>query len=126
MTFSLRRLVLFLAGLLGAAGVTLAAAVAHGGDEHLLGTASRMCLAHAPALLALWAGYERLRTAWLAGLLLGVGTLLFAGDLLCRHLTEAGLFPFAAPTGGTAMIVGWIAIALGAFLTAKTRATSEG
>ncbi|RDJ10313.1 DUF423 domain-containing protein [Rhizobium grahamii] len=103
------------AGLFGFAGVALAAAAAHGGGEaHLVASASTMCLAHAPALLALAIGAERLRTAWLAGILIGVGTLLFAGDLVALRYAGSGLFPMAAPTGGFAMMFGWLAIAAGA------------
>ncbi|MEZ2131038.1 MULTISPECIES: DUF423 domain-containing protein [unclassified Sinorhizobium] len=113
---TIRPLVLVLSGVLGAAGVALAAAASHGGDTHLLGSASTMCLAHAPALLALHAGFDRIRTAAVAGLLLGLGTLLFGLDLVVRHYGMASLFLFAAPIGGLAMIVGWIAVAIGAFL----------
>jgi uncharacterized membrane protein YgdD (TMEM256/DUF423 family) len=113
----IRPLVLVLSGVLGAAGVALAAAASHGGDTHFVGSASTMCLAHAPALLALYAGFDRIRTAAIAGLLLGLGTLLFGLDLVVRHYGMTSLFPFAAPTGGLAMIVGWIAVAIGAFLS---------
>jgi uncharacterized membrane protein YgdD (TMEM256/DUF423 family) len=114
MIFSSRRLIPLFGGLLGAAGVALAAGASHGGDAHFLGSASTMCLAHAPALLALHAGYGRLRAAGLAALLLGLGTLLFAADLVCRHAIGNGLFPLAAPTGGFMMISGWIVVSLGA------------
>lgn len=112
----IRPFVLILSGVLGAAGVALAAAASHGGDTHFLGSASTMCLAHAPALLALHAGFDRIRTAAVAGLLLGLGTLLFGLDLMVRHYGMASLFPLAAPTGGVAMMAGWIAVAIGAFL----------
>lgn len=115
----IRPLVLVLSGVLGAAGVALAAAASHGGDTHFLGSASTMCLVHAPALLALHAGFDRIRTAAAAGLLLGLGTLLFGLDLVVRHYGMASLFPMAAPTGGLAMIAGWIAVVLGAFLPAS-------
>jgi uncharacterized membrane protein YgdD (TMEM256/DUF423 family) len=78
-----------------------------------------MCLAHAPALLALALGSARLRTAWLAGFLLIVGTLLFAGDLVTLRFTGSGLFPYAAPTGGWAMMLGWLAVAAGAVFRVK-------
>ena len=39
---------------------------------------------------------------------------LFAGDLTLRHYAGHGLFPFAAPTGGTLMIVSWLALAVAA------------
>ncbi|MBB4171218.1 DUF423 domain-containing protein [Rhizobium sp. BK538] len=104
------------AGLFGFAGVALSAAAAHGGgDAHLVASASAMCLAHAPALLALAIGAEKLRTAWLAGILIGAGTLLFAGDLVALRYAGFGLFRMAAPTGGFAMMFGWLAIAVGAF-----------
>ncbi|TBY38339.1 DUF423 domain-containing protein [Rhizobium leguminosarum bv. viciae] len=108
------------AGLFGVAGVALAALAAHGGGEaNLAASASAMCIAHAPALLALALGSARLRTAWLAGFLLIVGTLLFAGDLVTLRFTGSGLFPYAAPTGGWAMMLGWLAVAAGAVFRAK-------
>ncbi|MBX4969927.1 DUF423 domain-containing protein [Rhizobium binae] len=103
------------AGLFGAAGVALAALAAHGGGQaNLPASASAMCLAHAPALLALALGTTRLKTAWLAGFLMIVGTLLFAGDLVTLQFTAASLFPYAAPIGGWAMMLGWLAVAAGA------------
>ncbi|AKR56295.1 membrane protein [Devosia sp. H5989] len=113
------RITLGLGGLIGGAGVALAAAASHGGDEHLLGAASTICLAHGPALLAL--GLLRLpgRALQAAALLLGVGTLFFAGDLITRHFTGAGVFPGAAPLGGAAMIGGWIAVVVAAFIDSK-------
>ncbi|MGR9177108.1 DUF423 domain-containing protein [Rhizobium leguminosarum] len=108
------------AGLFGVAGVALAALAAHGGGEaNLAASASAMCLAHAPALLALALGNTRFRTAWLAGFLMIVGTLLFAGDLVTLRFTGSGLFPYAAPTGGWAMMLGWLAVAAGAVFRAK-------
>lgn len=117
----IRPVTLFIAGILGGGGVALAAAATHGGDTHFLGAASTMSLANAPALLALYAGYDRIRTASIAAVLLGLGTLIFAGDLINRHFGGSSLFPMAAPTGGMGMIAGWTAIALGAFF--RTHAT---
>jgi len=111
----LRPLILFVSGLMGACGVALAAAASHGGDTLFLGSASTMCLAHAPVLLALFLGYRQFRTATLAGLVLGLGTILFAGDLVSRHYLGSRLFPMAAPAGGTLMMLGWLLVALGAF-----------
>jgi uncharacterized membrane protein YgdD (TMEM256/DUF423 family) len=108
------------AGLFGVAGVALAALAAHGGGEaNLAASASAMCLAHAPALLAMALGNARFRTAWLAGFLMIVGTLLFAGDLVTLRFTGSSLFPYAAPTGGWAMMLGWLAVAAGAVFRAK-------
>jgi uncharacterized membrane protein YgdD (TMEM256/DUF423 family) len=111
----LRPLILFVSGLMGLSGVALAAAASHGGDAHFLGSASTMCLAHAPVLLALYIGHRALRTATLAALVLGLGTIVFAGDLVSRHYTGGRLFPFAAPAGGMLMMLGWLLVAAGAF-----------
>ncbi len=82
------------AGLFGIAGVALAALAAHGGGEAALAaSASAMCLAHAPALLALAIGIEKIKTARLAGLLMILGTTLFAGDLVIAALCRLGPFP---------------------------------
>lgn len=105
------RILPVLAGLLGAAGVALAAAASHGGDTQLLGNASLMCLVHAPALIAIASYGEKNRLALYPGLLLAVGTLIFAADLVSRHFAGSGLFPMAAPSGGMLMIIGWLAFA---------------
>lgn len=111
----LRRTSLFLSGILGAGGVALAAAATHTGATQLLGNASQMCLAHAPILLGLYIGWERIRTAAPASILLGLGTALFAADLVSRHFAGTGAFPMAAPIGGFAMIIGWMVLATAAF-----------
>lgn len=111
----LRPAILFIAGMMGVYGVASAAAASHGADPRLLGGASAMCLAHAPALIALYAAWTSLRTAGAAALLLSVGTALFAADLTVRHFLGHGLFPMSAPTGGILMMAGWLAIAAGAF-----------
>lgn len=97
------------AGLAGAAGVALSAAAAHQGGG-MVGTAAAMLLAHAPALLAVGlAGGSRLLRIG-AGLLFA-GLVLFSLDLLARQYLGHRLFAFAAPAGGGAMILGWLAIA---------------
>ncbi|OHV81321.1 DUF423 domain-containing protein [Ensifer sp. LCM 4579] len=113
---ALRSTMLFVAGLMGLFGVAAAAAASHGADPRLLGGASAMCLAHAPALVALHAGWAHFRTAAIAALLLAAGTALFAGDLTLRHFAGHGLFPMSAPLGGLTMMAGWLAVAFGAFL----------
>jgi uncharacterized membrane protein YgdD (TMEM256/DUF423 family) len=87
----------------------------------LLGAASAICLANAPALLVLGIAGRRLRLGMLGGALLALGTILFAGDLVLRDLTGAGLFPMAAPGGGVLMIVAWLVIALGVILPRRGR-----
>jgi uncharacterized membrane protein YgdD (TMEM256/DUF423 family) len=112
----LRPVALFIGGILGAAGVALAAAATHTGESYMLGNASAMCLAHAPVLIALFIGWNAIRTALPATVLLGLGTLIFAGDLVSRHFFGSSLFPMAAPTGGMGMIIGWLVLATGDFL----------
>ncbi|WP_439652194.1 DUF423 domain-containing protein [Neorhizobium galegae] len=114
-----RPLILFVSGLMGAAGVALAAAASHGGDTVFLGSASTMCLAHAPVLLGLYLGYRYFRTATLAALVLGLGSIIFAGDLVSRHYLGDRLFPLAAPVGGTGMMLGWLIVAAGAFFRVR-------
>ena len=120
MTNALTRLAIAIAGLMGAAGVALAAAAAHGGDASRLGTASNMLLFHAPAILASLALIERrvshplIGGIAVAGLLFG--TALFAGDLTVRHYLDHALFPMAAPLGGTLLIASWIALAIAALV----------
>lgn len=108
------RLTLFLAGIIGAAGVAFSAMAAHGGDTHLYSAAAAACMAQAPALLGIYIGWDRIRTALIAAALIGLGCLLFAGDLVFRTRFDHGLFPMSAPTGGTMMILGWVAVAAGA------------
>ncbi|PYE45266.1 uncharacterized membrane protein YgdD (TMEM256/DUF423 family) [Rhizobium sp. PP-F2F-G20b] len=107
------------AGLFGLSGVALAAAASHGADPRLLGGASAMCLAHAPALLALAGLGSRLRLAPAAGAAMVLGTAIFAGDLVLRHGAGHGLFPMSAPLGGMLMMLGWALIAVGAILPKK-------
>ncbi|MEA3534051.1 DUF423 domain-containing protein [Rhizobium sp. CC-YZS058] len=109
-------LFILMAGLFGLAGVALAAAAAHGTDARLLGGASAMCLAHAPALIGLAFAADRLRLARLAGAALALGTAVFAGDLVLRHVAGHGLFPLSAPTGGVLMMAGWLMTAIGGAL----------
>ena len=118
-SFELRDLLILVAGLMGMAGVALAAGASHGADPRLLGGASAMCLAHAPILLILGLNVDLLRTAKVAGLLLGLGTILFAGDLVTRHYTGNALFPMSAPLGGITMMAGWLAIAFGAIFRSQ-------
>lgn len=105
-----------LAALMGAAGVALAAASAHGEGNELGKTAALFLMLQGASLIgvsALGAGAPALAPRLtLAGLALGAATILFSADLAARAFWQARLFPFAAPIGGTAMIVAWLAIAL--------------
>ena len=112
------RILIALAALMGADGVMLAAASAHGADASRLTPASSMLLFHACAVLGAAALAERaiVHTKIGAAAATGfvVGASLFAGDLTLRHYAGNGLFPFAAPTGGTLLIASWLVLAVAA------------
>jgi uncharacterized membrane protein YgdD (TMEM256/DUF423 family) len=112
-----------LAGLMGACGVTLAAGAAHLADASRLAAASSMLLFHACAVLGAVALTERgvlhARIGPVAGCGFVLAALLFAGDLTVRQYADHSLFPFAAPIGGTLMIVSWLVLALAALWPRK-------
>ena len=112
------RILVILAGIMGADGVILAALSAHRGHDTQLEAASSMLLFHAPAVLAVVALAERGIIHVKGGLAAAFGFVvaasLFAGDLSLRHYAGHGLFPLAAPAGGTLLIASWLVLALAA------------
>ncbi len=110
----LSRVTLIAAGVSGAVGVAAAAASAHGGDQRLMGAVALVALAHAPALLVLALVAPRRLPFRAASILLMVGVTLFCGDLALRAFAGHGLFALAAPTGGVALMLGWLAAGAGA------------
>ena len=112
------RILVILAAVMGADGVILAAASAHQPDATRLAAASSMLLFHATAVLAVVALAERgvlhraigIAAAW--GFVIAAA--LFAGDLTLRQYAGHGLFPMAAPTGGTLLILSWVVLAVAA------------
>ena len=109
-----------LAGLMGAAGIVLAAASAHVAPGAGLDSAASMLLFHAAAVIggaaliqqgALW---RPLALAVLAAWVLGA--VLFSGDIVLRAFTAHRLFPFAAPSGGFILIAAWLGLAGAALL----------
>src|SRR5579871_2953937 len=105
-----------LSALVGTAGVALAAAGAHlpqGGE--FTRTAAVFLLLHAAAGLGI---SSHARIAYhagaliLFGILMLAGAALFAADLAFHDFFGRRMFPFAAPIGGTTMIVMWIALAI--------------
>jgi uncharacterized membrane protein YgdD (TMEM256/DUF423 family) len=112
------RVLIIMAGIMGADGVVLAAASAHQADASRLASASSMLLFHATAVLAVVALAERgvihLRIGIAAGFGFVIAAALFAGDLTLRQYAGHGLFSMAAPTGGTLLIVSWLVLALAA------------
>jgi uncharacterized membrane protein YgdD (TMEM256/DUF423 family) len=106
-----------LAALMGGGGVALAAASTHAGGGDLGRTASEFLILHAAAIIGVAANARsapspRAMRLVCVGGALALGTLLFSGDLASRAFAGAKLFPFAAPFGGSLMILAWIALAL--------------
>jgi uncharacterized membrane protein YgdD (TMEM256/DUF423 family) len=109
---------LVLAGLMGACGVGLAAAAAHGTSAAGLDSAAWLLLFHATAVLGAVSliGQQLLwRPLALAAMLCFVaGGALFAGDIAMRAFAGQRLFPMAAPAGGTLLLIGWLVLAAAA------------
>lgn len=104
-----------IAGLMGSAGVVIAAAGAHLGGGDMARTAADFLLIHAALLLA--------ASAWvrvgaggsgvlIAALVLAASTCVFSADLALAALGGERPLPLAAPVGGFGMIVGWLLLAL--------------
>jgi uncharacterized membrane protein YgdD (TMEM256/DUF423 family) len=107
-----------LAALMGAAGVILAAAAAHAAPGTGLDSAAYMLLFHAVAVLG-GAALLQQGQLWrlpaliaLAGWVLG--GVLFSADVALRAFAGHRLFPMAAPTGGTILILAWLVLAVAA------------
>jgi uncharacterized membrane protein YgdD (TMEM256/DUF423 family) len=112
------RILIILAGVMGADGVILAAASAHQPDAARLAAASSMLLFHSVAVLAAVALAERGIIHFRIGITAACGFViaaaLFATDLSLRQYAGHSLFPFAAPTGGTLLILSWLMLAVAA------------
>ncbi len=106
-------LIVVFAGIAGACGVAAAAAASHGAAGPDLSIAAPFLMVHAAALLALALSATAPRAGYLgAATLMAIGLTLFAGDLAVRAFGGPRLFPMAAPTGGTLLILSWVAVAL--------------
>ncbi|HEY0233910.1 MAG TPA: DUF423 domain-containing protein [Afipia sp.] len=118
MSTAMPRIATLFAGLMGAAGVILAAAAAHQPDATRLASASSMLLFHAPAVIgaALLTAHGGLKRplGLVATFGFVAGAALFAGDLAMRQYQGQSLFPMAAPTGGTTLILSWLVLAVSA------------
>jgi uncharacterized membrane protein YgdD (TMEM256/DUF423 family) len=112
------RILIVLAGIMGADGIVLAAASAHQPDASRLASASSMLLFHATAVLGIVVLAERAIVHARIGIVSAFGfviaSALFAGDLSLRQYAGHSLFPMAAPTGGTLLILSWLAVAVAA------------
>jgi len=120
---------LFLAGVNGAAAVLLGAFAAHGLAHRLpanalgaFNTAAHYHLIHALALgVAALAGRGRPGSRVnIAALLFWIGIVLFSGSLYVWALTGIHAVVFVTPVGGTALVAGWVALAVAAWKMEKT------
>lgn len=116
-------LLLALAGLMGACGVVLTAASAHGKPGAGLDSAGYLLLLHAAAVIAAAAAIRAdlllrpLGTVTMSGFVLGAG--LFAADVAARAFLDHRLFPMAAPTGGVILIVSWLVMVAAALAASR-------
>ena len=115
------RLLLAVAGVLGATGIAAAAAASHGGDTPILAALALIDLSQAPAILALALYPNRSRMLTASTGLIGSGALLFSADLGARHFLGNRLFPLSAPLGGLAMIGGWLLLTVAALAAGDRR-----
>ena len=93
---------------MGAGGVALGALAAHADGGEFGKTASLFLIVHAAALVGLSAQArigEGSKSLLVAGFALAAGAILFSGDLAARAFFGGRLFPFAAPIGGSLMIL---------------------
>lgn len=118
------RAALVVAALMGAAGVTLAAAAVHTASAPGLGSASQMLLVHALALIGctILGDSGRIRPSGALMAIAGwiLGGLLFAGDIALRAFVGHRLFPMAAPAGGALLIASWLVLAIAAAVGRRT------
>ena len=115
-----------LGALNGLLAVALAAAGAHALAPRFVergaawfALAGQFHMAHALALFAaawMCERYPRSRLAPLAGCCFLAGIVLFSGSLYFRAVGGEGWFAHAAPLGGSAWLVGWLALALAAWI----------
>jgi uncharacterized membrane protein YgdD (TMEM256/DUF423 family) len=103
------------AALMGAAGVGLAAAGVHENGGELAERAALFLLLHAAAAIGI-AAHARIaasaHTLLVVGFAMEAGAILFSAELAMHVFTGERIFPFAAPIGGTTMILSWIALAI--------------
>lgn len=114
---------IFLGGLLAALAVGLGALGAHALKTHLAAqqletfhTAVQYQMYHAIGLVlvGLLGLYNRSRFFDVAGWSMLVGIILFSGLLYAWLATGRRFFVYPVPVGGTAFILGWLMLAIGA------------
>jgi uncharacterized membrane protein YgdD (TMEM256/DUF423 family) len=110
----MNQILIALAGVMGAAGIMLTAAGAHSKPGQGLDSAGYLLLIHAVAVIA---GALAVREGLILrplglivlwGFVAGAG--LFAADVAARAYLGSRLFPFAAPAGGSLLILAWLVL----------------
>jgi uncharacterized membrane protein YgdD (TMEM256/DUF423 family) len=104
------------AALMGAAGVALAAAGVHESGGELAERGALFLLLHACAALAI-AAHARVESASaralvVVGFVMEAGATLFSAELAMHVFSGERIFPFAAPIGGSTMLLSWVALAV--------------
>jgi len=110
-----RGALILVAGFYGAFGVVLAALAAHLKGGTGLSTAADFLMIHACLVVSLCAlaGQVTRPRAWLfVGTMVLVAVTFFSGDITLSSLASRRLFPMAAPTGGTLLILSWLGVSL--------------
>ncbi|MBX9842405.1 MAG: DUF423 domain-containing protein [Xanthobacteraceae bacterium] len=111
---------LVLAAIMGAAGIVLTAASAHGAPGSGLDSAGYLLLIHATAVIGGTALLHQAMLSRTVGMIalagFVIGGALFAGDVAARAYIGSRLFPMAAPTGGVILIASWLVLGLAALL----------
>jgi uncharacterized membrane protein YgdD (TMEM256/DUF423 family) len=112
------------AALMGAAGVALAAAGVHASGGDLAQRGALFLLIHAAVALGI-AAQARVATApgralVVVGFVMEAGAALFSAELAVRAFTGDRIFLYAAPIGGSTMMISWLALAI-VFTTAIRR-----
>jgi uncharacterized membrane protein YgdD (TMEM256/DUF423 family) len=110
------RAIVVTGALAGFLGVMVSAVARHRTGTMYLETVAQFLLFHAPVFLALAALVSGRIVhpgagVW-AAVALGLGLILFCGDLSSRDFLGQPLFAMAAPTGGTILMGGWLLLGL--------------
>ena len=116
---SVNQLHLLIGGLMGFSGTALLAASSHYSHSDYIEIAGQILLFHAPVLFGATAlrnlGLLMPRFGVLAVTILSLGLILFAADLTIRGFYSFALFRFAAPIGGSLMLIGWLCLCIATF-----------
>jgi uncharacterized membrane protein YgdD (TMEM256/DUF423 family) len=117
------RIVAVAGALAGFLGVMLSAVARHRPGTMYLEIVAQFLLFHASAFLGLAALLATRIVhpkagAWAAGAV-GLGLVLFCGDLAFRDFLGQPLFAMAAPTGGTILMAGWLLIGIAVLWRAR-------